>query len=51
VADLEQWALEAIQGKAAYATRKFRLLRCAVDATLLSLAFLVCAAVSAVVLV
>lgn len=45
--DLEQWALETIHGKATYATGKFRLLRRAVDATLISLGLLVCAALSA----
>jgi len=46
--DMEQWALQTIRGKAEYATGKFRWLKRAVDATLLSLAFLVITVVSAV---
>jgi hypothetical protein len=39
--DLVQEALSSIYGKAVYATRKFRLLKRAIDATLLSLGFMV----------
>jgi hypothetical protein len=38
--DLIQAALKSIHGKAVYAARKFRLLRRAIDATLLSLGFM-----------
>jgi hypothetical protein len=48
--DLERWALEAIYGKARHATRKFRLLWVAFHATLVSLAFLACGAILALVL-
>jgi hypothetical protein len=40
-ADLVQEALSSIYGKAVYATRKFRLLKRAIDATLLGLGFMV----------
>lgn len=46
--DLIQAALSSIHGKAVYATRKFRLLKRAIDATLLSLGFMVATVVIAV---
>ncbi|MBN1491802.1 MAG: hypothetical protein JXA69_17955 [Phycisphaerae bacterium] len=46
--DLTQEALRAIHGKAGYAARKFRLLNTAIDATLLSLGFMVATLVVAI---
>lgn len=46
--DLIQAALRSIHGKAVYATRKFRLLKTAIDATLLSLGFMVATLVVAI---
>ena len=46
--DIMEAALTAIHGKAAYATRKFRWLKRAVNATLLSLAFIVVTALVAI---
>lgn len=46
--DLVQAALSSIHGKAVYAARKFRLLKRAIDATLLSLGFMVATLVVAV---
>jgi hypothetical protein len=47
--DLVKEALIAIHGKARYATRKFRLLICAIAATFLSLAFIVLTLLVAIV--
>jgi len=46
--DLIQAALKTIHGKAGYATRKFRLLKHAIDAALLSLGFMVATLVVAI---
>ena len=45
--DLIQAALNAIHGKAVYASRKFQLLKRAIDATLLGVGFMVAALVAA----
>lgn len=46
--NLIQAALKSIHGKAVYAARKFRLLKTAIDATLLSLGFMVATLVVAI---
>ena len=46
--DVIQEAMSSIYGKAVYATRKFRLLKRAIDATLLGLGFMVAALVVAI---
>jgi hypothetical protein len=47
--DLVQEAMSSIHGKAVYATRKFRLLKRAIDATLLGLGFMAAALLAAIV--
>ena len=47
--DIVQEALNSIYGKAVYATRKFRLLKRAIDSTLLSLGFMVATLLVAIV--